>query len=104
MLYFYFKKAPGRQELDSSENLLPGVESGFLDLPGFILPHQTHLGAENALFLPKKTARLPKNLLRSLILPHQTHLGAENALFLHKKKNPILQAGSHDKPYSSVLN
>ena len=38
------------------------------------LPHQTHLGAKNALFLPKKR---PIKLI-TLVLPHQTHLGTEN--------------------------
>ena len=77
-----------------------------------ILPYQTHLqthlGAENALFLPKKRARLPKNLSKypyfavpnappnaprsrkTLILPYQTHLqthlGAEKPLFCRTKR------------------
>ncbi|MEC7216116.1 MAG: hypothetical protein VXW26_17025, partial [SAR324 cluster bacterium] len=51
-----------------------------------ILPHQMHLGAENALFLRKKGAPLPKNLSKYLCFARQTHLGAENALFLPKKE------------------
>ena len=47
MLYFYLKKGPAYRRIYQDT---------------LILPHQTHLGAENALFLPKKSARLPKNL------------------------------------------
>ena len=46
-----------------------------------VLPHQTHHGTENTLFLPKKT---PEQI-NYHCLPHQTHLGAKNALFLPKK-------------------
>ena len=46
-----------------------------------VLPHQTHLGTKNALFLPKKR---PIKLI-TLVLPHQTHLEAKNALFSPKK-------------------
>ena len=43
-----------------------------------------HLGAKNALSLPKK--RTIKWI--NMVLPHQTHLGTENTLFLPKKKTP----------------
>ena len=49
MPYFYLKKGPAYRRI------YPNT---------IILPYQTHLGAENALFLPKKRARLPKNLSR----------------------------------------
>ena len=39
------------------------------------LPHQTHLGAENALFLLKKEPAYRRIYQITLILPNQTHLG-----------------------------
>ena len=45
------------------------------------LPHQTHLGTKNALFLPKKSPII----LITLVLPHQTHLEAKNTLKSPKK-------------------